>query len=98
MASIPFMQYIRPDGRQSPMLFDTDDPEQLSGAARILARGWRFEAEVLTTGDVSLTISNGDFDVACVISENGPEIDDRITQLIRAGVEILDGEKSSRHG
>ena len=72
MTFIPFTQFLRPDGRTKTISIDR--PDTVAAVARtILDQGYRFECEVLTTGDVSLTITNDDDgDVDVEVTKNGP--------------------------
>lgn len=81
MVSIPFTQYLRPSGRPIPI--ELPCSEGLSGVVdEILKRGYRFEVEVLRTGEVSFTISDGEQDLAIELSANGPEVPSAIDRLI----------------
>ena len=53
--SILFTQYLRPDGRTTPVTIDMDEEIERK-ADKIIEAGYRFECEVLTTGHVSFTI------------------------------------------
>jgi hypothetical protein len=78
---LPFTQYMRPDGRRRNIWAPC--PEGLEAkASAIMDNDWRFEAEVLTTGDVSLTVSDGSEDVAIEIAPNGPEVPRALARLI----------------
>ncbi len=80
--NIPFTQYMRPNGRPVDIYFEcSEDLDE--DAQKILDRGLRFEAEVLSTGDVSLTVSDGDEDIAIQLCPNGPEIHEAVKTLIR---------------
>lgn len=81
---IPFTQYLRPDGRTrrvfAPCSYDTF----LKATILMDHQGLRFEAEVLTTGEVSLTAHDpiiGE-DVGIILSKNGPEIDQKLAELV----------------
>lgn len=80
--AIPFTQYMRPDGRAVPVRIAR--PVEIAEKAQaIIARGLCFECEHLTTGDVSLTITDpdeGDVDIEVVA--NGPEVPAAVDRLI----------------
>lgn len=82
MTSIPFTQFMRPDGR--PVQVSIDRPDDIVAKAQsIIARGYRFECEALTDGHVSLTITdeeNGDLDIEVV--PNGSEVPTAVDRLI----------------
>lgn len=78
---LPFTQYLRPNGRRQQVHIRRP-PDIVRMGMSLIDAGYRFEAEVLSTGRVSLTIAKGDEDVASELSENGPEIPDRVDKLI----------------
>lgn len=66
--SIPFTQYLMPDGRKASVRIDR--PAEIEAKAQqIIGQGYRFEIEMLQTGDVSMEIVK---DVA------DPDIDDSL--------------------
>ncbi|HNP16327.1 MAG TPA: hypothetical protein PKI99_07695, partial [Terrimesophilobacter sp.] len=77
-AEIPVTQYVRPDGRRREI--GIVRPSEIAEMAqRCLAAGMRFEAEVLTTGHVSLTVVGKDDDgeegdIAIRVVKNGPGV------------------------
>ena len=83
--SIEFTQYMRPSGRAVLQYIQVDD-ELADMADRIIARGFVFSMELLTTGDVALYIddphSNPDVTVVTEICPNGPEVPIRIRKMI----------------
>lgn len=81
---IPFTQYLMPDGR--PRRITIERPAEIEAkASEIIARGWTFEAEMLSDyATVSLTVSDGDCDVAIEVASNGPEIPNAIDRLVLA--------------
>ncbi len=83
MISIPFTQYILPDGRKvSTTIHCHANVEEK--AKQIIDRGFRFECEILTTGEVSLTITNDeDGDVAIKIVPNSPAVRSAVESLIK---------------
>ena len=83
-AAIPFMQYLRPDGRKRPTSIDRPD-DIATKAIRIIAAGYRFEIEELTTGDVSMTIFDPDkgIDVAIEVCPNGLAVTASVDKLIK---------------
>ena len=87
---IPFTQYLLPDGRTRPMRVPVvgDIAEK---ADKILKHGWRFEAEILTTGQVSLTVFDGEEDenVAIEIIKNGPLVTKAVDRLVEAAFELI---------
>jgi len=53
--TIPFTQYHLPNGRRTQEEFETDSASIEYLAHKIIEAGGRFEAEILTTGEVSVT-------------------------------------------
>jgi len=84
--TIPFTQYLLPDGRQRTEEFDTT-PEVEAIARRFIASGGRYECEILTTGEVSLTavkaVNDEDQDVEIVLCANGPGVGAHVDELVR---------------
>lgn len=84
--AIEFTQYILPYGRKETV--KTIRPEPIEAMARdIIAAGYKFEAEILTTGQVSVTIEpiGEEFNAAIRVTHNDERlltaIDDMITQF-----------------
>ena len=81
MPNITFTQYMRPNGRPVPVIVDR--PEKIAAKAKQLSEaGYKFECEVLMTGNVAFTISNGEVDCAIEICKNGPEAPHTVDRLI----------------
>ncbi|HUW30903.1 MAG TPA: hypothetical protein VM223_04770, partial [Planctomycetota bacterium] len=61
-------------------------------AKRILSHGWRFEAEVLSTGEVSFTVFDPveEIDVAIELSANGPEVTGAMKRLVESACKLLE--------
>lgn len=69
------LQFMLPHGRQNPT--STELPiETREAYQEMMASGCRFEAEMLMTGQVSVTISNpkDEEDLDFSITRNGPEV------------------------
>lgn len=83
MALVEFTEY-RPNGRQEQQHLELPD-DVAAIAKQIAANGFRFEAEMLMTGHVSLTIADPviEEDVAIELFRNGPEIHARAEKMIR---------------
>ena len=84
MADIPFTQFMMPHGRKSEVTIDRPD-EIAAKAQRIIAKGLRFECEMLSDyRTVSLSITDpdeGDMDIEVV--PNGPEVPAAIDRMIQ---------------
>lgn len=82
MGHIPFTQFILPDGHEKTVWIDR--PEEIrEKACAIMARGLRFECEILTTGDCSFTITDPEKgDLAIETCKNGPDVPGTVDRLI----------------
>jgi hypothetical protein len=88
---IEFTQYLRPTGRPRKVWIERSEPIAQKAQA-IQAMGYSFECEELVTGMVSLTISDGEQDVAIELCQNGPEVPATVDRLI----EEFYGHRSSQ--
>lgn len=89
--SIPFTQYLRPDGRTRHETVDR--PAHIEALAQeFIKRGGRFEAEMLTTGHVSLTacvkVEGEPTDIAIRICDNGPAVLEAVDELVKEASEF----------
>ena len=85
--TILFTQYLRPNGLKAPMSVHCRANVE-EKAKRIIDSGYLFECEVLTTGEVSLTITNDkDGDVAIKVVPNSPSIPLAVESLINKFLE-----------
>lgn len=84
---IPFTQYLLPDGRTKKVLTDCPEGKEAKVQA-LLDNGAYFEAEILTTGEVSFTCevdvpgTNETLVLAHEMCPNGPEVLEAIPRLI----------------
>ncbi len=85
---VPFTQYLLPNGRRRLITIEVDSDVQ-EMAEDIIREGHRFEAEVLTTGEVSLTIFDEDTeeDVAIVLVRNRKGVREAVQEMIRGFTE-----------
>jgi hypothetical protein len=82
VSDIPFTQYLRPNGRQVEVSIDR--PEDVSKLAeRIIAAGYRFEVEELTTGHASFTIAGPEGDEDIELCMNGPKVPGAVDTLVK---------------
>jgi len=93
---IPFTQYLLPNGRKQ-LIQLTCPARDESIAKRFIASGGRYECEVLTTGQVSLTavkrIGGHEGDVAIVICRNAPNIlVGKVGELVRQSEPFIDAQ------
>lgn len=93
-AFIPVTQYLFPHGRQREESIKR--PREIADLAfKCIDAGMRFEAEVLTTGHVSLTVVGEDADgeecdLAVRVCQNGPAVVDAFDALTREAFRILE--------
>lgn len=84
--AIPFTQFLMPDARRRQVEIDRP-PEIESLALALQDAGHRFEIEMLTTGEVSMTIEvevNGeDVTRSHQLCDNGPDVLARIDAMVR---------------
>lgn len=76
------MQFMRPDGRRNPTSTMLSD-EVLTHYKEMQSAGCRFEAEVLLTGQVSVTISDNEEDMDIEIVPNGPKVQDALEKMLK---------------
>jgi hypothetical protein len=81
MNDIEFTQYLRPNGRRRKVYIKRP-AAIVQKANQILALGYCFECEELMTGMVSLTISDGEQDLAIELCRNGPAVPETVDRLI----------------
>jgi hypothetical protein len=78
---IEFTQYLRPGGRKK-IVYAPCTLEIKRKATELEAKGLKFECEILTTSDVSLTIVDNIGDVGIEISKNDKSIDQALERLV----------------
>lgn len=81
---IPFTQFVPPHGKRRETSIEVS-PAIHEKAMRLIADGLSFECEILSTGEVSITITDseeGDLDIRVV--PNGPLVRDAVEDLVRA--------------
>ena len=86
--AVPFTQYLRPNGRRVQATIQVAG-EVAEAARAVVARGWRFEVEVLTTREVSLTVVDfEDMTLAIDIVPNGPGVIDAVGRIAMAAAKL----------
>ena len=81
MTEIPFTQYKLPNGQPVPVAVNR--PDHITAKAQeIIAAGYRFECEVLMSGQISLTITDDDADHAIEVVDNGPDVPKAVDRLV----------------
>ena len=86
---IPFTQYMMPDGRRVPVTIER--PAEVAALAQqFIDAGGRFECEMLSTGEISLTavgeIDGEEQDIAIELCGNGPDVPLAVDRLVRAAL------------
>jgi hypothetical protein len=81
MPTIHFTQFMRPTGRPVEVSIDRPAPV-VALAEHLIQRGYGFECEHLTTGEVSLTIVDEDGDHDIEVVSNGPDVPLAIDRMI----------------
>lgn len=102
MREIEFTQFLRPNGRQTAVFVSRPD-EIAQQADELKAAGVRLEAEVLTTGEVSMTCErtgpDGEVeDLSIRLCPNGPAVPAMIDELIAEAtqaIKLLEGVKEN---
>ena len=90
---IPFTQYHLPDGRPDRVEFECDDVDVYNRAKKLLASGYTFDAEVLSTGLVSFTCEKEDDLAAIELSKNGPEVVEKVAALINIAYALMEEKR-----
>ena len=88
--SIPFTQFLMPDGREKPVTIDR--PSGVEAKARALIEaGFRFEIEMLQTGEISMEIcdSEGETVLGAEVCGNGPQVPVAIDKMIEDATKQL---------
>lgn len=81
MATVPFTQYLRPDGRTRAVRIDR--PDHIAQAAdKIRSHGFKFTCEILSTGDISFAVCDEFGDYLLMSCENGPRVPQTVDALI----------------
>lgn len=78
---IPFVQFLRPDGRVRNMEFEAA-PKTSALAQQAIKRGVRFEIEELTTGEISMEAMLDDECLASELCANGPPVVEAVGRLV----------------
>lgn len=76
-----FTQFLKPDGARTAVQTFVDDSLKTK-VKNIRKSGFEFHIEILTTGQVSGTISDNDGDYAFFVCDNGPEVPMNIEKMI----------------
>lgn len=85
--SIPFTQFLLPDGRQQHIHIACE-PDLEAMAVEILKAGYVFEIEMLQTGQISMEVIKRKPDddaevIAGEICENGPPVIEAVAKMVK---------------
>lgn len=77
-------QYLLPDGRTREVTIDRDGEVELMASA-VESHGWRFECEILRTGQVSVTAFDpvDEVNVAIEVVPNGPVVAEATDRVVK---------------
>lgn len=78
---IAFTQYLRPDGKRR-IITITVPRAVAEKAAKMMELGYHLEAEILTTGQVSLSVAGKNCDVAVEVVANDEHVPPAVNKLI----------------
>lgn len=86
MSEIHFTQFLMPDGRQKDVIIDRSE-ETAKRADRLVSSGCRLEIEMLSTGQISMTVErdteDGEIDLLSQkICKNGPQVPIMVDELL----------------
>ena len=86
--AIEFTQYLMPYGRKKQISFELDK-ETEKNAPELIDCGFRFDVEVLSTGEVSVTCEGEEEGLAAEICKNDPAINDSVKKLVNDAYKVL---------
>lgn len=85
-----FVQFLRPDGRRREVQIKVDHGTE-ARAGELRLAGCRFETEILTTGEVHLSVEmdddEGEIVMANEVVPNGPGIKEAVERLVASAHE-----------
>jgi hypothetical protein len=88
--SIPFTQFLRPNGRRRPTTIER--PQLIEDlASAIDVAGGRFTCEELSTGEVSVACEFNDMDIAIEVCANGPPVEAAVDRMVKAAYKHITG-------
>jgi hypothetical protein len=76
-----FTRYELPDGRKSDEIIDVS-PATERLAAQLMQKGFRFEVELLRTGEVHLDCCNNERQLWNIVRPNGPGMRLAVEELV----------------
>jgi len=90
MPHIDFTQYLMPNGRRKTVSIERPTEVYQKAKALMLA-GYRFEIEVLSTGEIHMDCSHGADDegpVAVEVCANGPDVPIAVDRLVDTAARV----------
>ncbi len=84
MITVDVKQYMRPDGRMKQVTAQLPD-QYIDAYNEMTDAGFWFEAEVLQSSQVAISIANDVSDVDGVLVENGPGISGGMEDMLLRG-------------
>lgn len=83
--NVEVTQYLMPDGRKRECTTEISD--NVKGLyEEMIQSGYKFEAEMLRTGDISVTISNDEEDIDSRFIENGPGVQNALVEMLKGAL------------
>ena len=95
--TIPFTQYMLPNGARRSATFECNE-ETYAQSKRLLEDGYYFDAEILSTGMVSLTCEEEDRLVNIEVVANGPDVVQAVERLVAESYATVFGETNDGSG
>lgn len=87
--SIPFTQFLMPFGQPKSTSIDRS-PEVEAKATALIAEGYKFESEVLSTGECSFTCGRGEDEMLAIeVCPNGPCVLDAVDRLVEESFDAM---------
>lgn len=89
--SIPFTQYLMPNGRKVPVTIEME-PDVETRAKALIDRGCHFDIEMLNTGVISMTCENSEYEeeiISIVLCENDKTVVESVRKLVAEATETL---------
>lgn len=82
MNTIEVIQFLRPNGQRQVITTEVSD-EAFAKYQELRRLGCEVHAESLTTGEVSMTVSNGHDDIDIFVCQNGPPVIQNLEAMLK---------------
>ena len=94
--SIPFTQFLMPNGRKNLVTIDRPDKVEKQAEA-LIAANLSLEIEMLTTGEISMTVEDHSEEntVAIRVCHNGPDVPINVDDMIDEAWNIICNKEPS---